>query len=350
MSILSDDDPGYISPVSDEMVSLRSKSSSYAGSLVSARKFEITFEVSDLIVVSSTESYVGESIAAVNSFQDETPCDPSTSTNSKLSQSEPTNLMMEKEKGDPLGDSRCILQQKTDNFMNIIDVESPHTAEEFHCYDTVELELVVQEKTHRKPNIGGSVPDQLQNNISSSQHHVEECQSYPPFHNIQNFGTYPDDDSEHSGYISPASSEDDERNKKIRFKNNVFNEYNSTGYVSSISDDMSADDDSIAEEEQILESITHDVFLINIDTVSGKENRRSVPENLLLATTNHNNATPCVNKDAETKKQFTYLDSQKIKCNYKLRQQLNTVVTKNDELLHTDVSYISREHDEILQL
>ena len=33
----------------------------------------------------------------------------------------------------------------------------------------------------------------------------------------------------------------------------MTNEYDSTGYVSSISDDMSADDDSIAEEEQILE-------------------------------------------------------------------------------------------------
>ena len=263
----SDDDSGYISPASDEMESLcSSRKSSHICSLVSSeRKFEITFEVNDLIVVSSS------TVDVMSSNQSKT--NDSTTSTSKTTK----YLDVENDQGKPNTGPGHDCQHRTHK--SATDSKS----HDFACYDTVELELVVQDLRHKSPDLSPSDDittqnDEFSNNTTSSENVVEEYHSELPIPNsLDRFEIYKNNISDQSGYISPASSEGDGREKLIRFRGALQQQDNdSTGYVSSISDDLSEeDDDTSSNVEQVIEAQYGNDYLLhmNMDPNSKTEKR-----------------------------------------------------------------------------
>ena len=263
MKYLSEDDSGgYISPASDEMSSQCSKVSSEDGLLVCKKKFEITFEVSDLIVVSGTK----DSVKAIkNSIADE-----ETQYKSRISKAY-NGFQSDNQKRDrkSIEDSKFSNQNKTNDYSCVMkDIKRANVtdADDAIYLDTVELELVVQDEKEIIPNLSKAVVDGQQQNTNTSCDIVSSSQDYLEIMLPTALPAYPGIDSEQSGYISPDSSEEDERKKRVRFKNTTSHEYDSTGYVSSISDDTAGDEDSISL-EQSLASLTNNIYLLNIEKV-----------------------------------------------------------------------------------
>ena len=261
----SDDDSGYISPASDEMESLCSRNSSHVGSLVSERKFEITFEVNDLIVVSST-------VDVVSSNQ--------SNSNDSLTSNAPNNFHLNSKYLETVNDE---VKHNTDHGCG----RQHHThksakdanSDDFACYDTVELELVVEDLRQKSPDLNQSDKvirnDKFRNDTTSSGKVLEEYR-LPISNSLAMFTMYEDDISDQSGYISPASSEGDGREKLIRLRSSSQQDNDSTGYVSSISDDLSEEDDASTEVEQVIEAQIGNFYSINMDSDFKTENRDDI--------------------------------------------------------------------------
>ena len=150
--------------------------------------------------------------------------------------------------------------ENTNQRQNDLIPSPPNEFNDSYYFDNIELELVVCYDYDGKNNNDlkkriiqtDDCPCNEDIEIQYSKtdflsHDYYECDSY----NFElDAAAKVNDEAAQSGYMSPASSE--EQDRKFRIKNNVNDDSNNnSGYVSSISDDMWEEDDDDDEEQSL---------------------------------------------------------------------------------------------------
>ena len=278
-----DEELGYVSPASDELDdSVHSRASSNFASISSEKKLGIAFEVSDLIVV--TEEYISNfnnSAVAIKSLaggsstcshhsrsesqKAQIPRYLKTNKNNKNQQDHNDNdIQQQQQFRNDLRQcnssihsisSRTFLQDESDDaeFIDKIELELVVENSSISCnnndrsssskHNCMSQTKVKKAKSARKRNDDIFEQDievqySTTNLLTDNDGDGGDSQYISNYENMNKYDRVSKDIDTQSGYISPASSEEDDR-KLIRVKRSgLDNNDDNSGYVSSISDEI----------------------------------------------------------------------------------------------------------------